>query len=122
MEWSRQRRIYPAVFLRVRDGDTFWFLADTGLHSRQEWPFRLKDYDVVEKSSPLGPSSITWAIGWFTEHAQHSKSRFPFYLFTMADSSTSEFERLTFDRFVAEFECGEGHSYGAMVYAAGFVK
>lgn len=120
--WSRERRIFPAQFEAVTDGDTFWFLADTGLHQRAEWPFRLKGYDAWEKRDELGPAATLFAETWFAEHSRHGGGRFPFLLFTQAESKTSVFERKTLGRFVAEIRCDIDHSYGPALELAGLTK
>ena len=120
MEWTRERRIYPARYLYSRDGDTYCFLADSGLHGRQEWAFRLKDFDAWEKRQRKGPKATKFAEAWFKAH-DHGAS-WPFTLITMIDSSKSDFERLTFDRFVAEVQCADGHPIGPDLKAAGMTK
>jgi hypothetical protein len=120
--WARGRRIFPAQFAAVTDGDTFWFLVDTGLHQRAEWPFRLMGYDAFEEDEPLGPAAALFAVMWFAEHSRHGGGRWPFLLFTQRQSKTSDYERKTLGRFVAEVECEAGHSYGPMLFAAGLVK
>lgn len=121
MDWSRDRRINTARYLWSRDGDTYWFLVDQNLHGRCEWPFRLKDFDAWEKRQRKGPKAKEFAEQWFKEH-DHGGSTFPFNLITMVDSKASEFERMTFDRFVAEVICMEGHAIGPELKAAGLTK
>lgn len=120
--WTRERRIFPAQFAAVTDGDTFWFLVDTGLHQRAEWPFRLEGYDAWEKRDEQGPAATLFAETWFAEHGRHGGSRWPFLLFTERASKTSDYERMTLGRFVAEVVCGSGHSYGLMLFEAGLTK
>lgn len=118
--WSRTRRIAPARFLSVTDGDTFWFLVDTSFHGRVEWPFRLEGYDAWEKKDLLGPVAVMFAVDWFAYHTPHSSSRFPFLVFTSL--TAREFERMTLGRFVADIQCEREGSYGPMLTAAGMVK
>lgn len=120
--WTREHRITPAQFLKVTDGDTFWFMLDTSYHQRAEWPFRLDKYDAWEKKDILGPAAIQFAKDWFTFHINCHRSKFPFLIFSKRESKFSEFEAMTLGRFVGEIICEQHGSYGPALAAAGLIK
>jgi endonuclease YncB( thermonuclease family) len=123
LSWSHERRIFPARFEKIRDGDTFWFTVDTGLHQRAEWPLRLDTYDAFEEDEAGGAAAVLFAEQWFLTHQRHSRRRFPFVILTRPESKRSPYERMTLGRFVAQIICeGDGEDFGPALAAAGWTK
>ena len=103
--WDRRCQI-----LSVTDGDTLRVRIDDGRRHYSEEAIRLLDVHAAELFSgtveerAIGAEHKAAANEWLLEHVTHLPlQEWPFYVRTFRD-------RQTFNRYVGEIECAEGHS------------
>ena len=102
--WDRRCQI-----VSVTDGDTVKVRIDDGRRHYSEEAIRLLDVHAVELFSgtpeerAIGTTHRDAVVVWVATHAAHLSLLWPFFVRTYQD-------RATFNRYVGEIECAEGHS------------
>ena len=99
---------------QVTDGDTYRLYRDKQQRDFNEESYRLQGIDTWERSEPLGAAATHFAVGWFAEH-RHDVAKFPFVIHTDRD-------KMTFNRYVADLWCSQGHHLATALREAGFEK
>ena len=109
-QFEAWRWIFRAQLVRVTDGDTYRLHVDLGFHVRAEHAFRLRGVDCPELDTAGGKAAREFAESWFLDH-WHAQE-WPIRIVTDKD-------RMTFNRYVANVSCAEGHDLGEAIVAAG---
>jgi endonuclease YncB( thermonuclease family) len=106
--WWRRARL-----ISVTDGDTVRLELDLGYRVYTEQSIRIAGVNAPElRQTPEGAQAAAWAAQWFMAHGVHGPMRWPFLLHSERDGQS-------FSRYVGAIFCGQGHSLGDDLIAAG---
>ena len=105
--WVRQ-----AELLRVIDGDTQWFRLDLGYRISADFSVRTLGVNAPALSTDAGKVAGSWAGAWFAEHWHDPEEAWPYWVRTEKD-------RMSFNRYLGQVQCKQGHDFGADLLASG---
>jgi len=98
----------------VKDGDTFAFFIDKGMRDFSNESIRLWGLDTWELSQPLGDQAKVFTSLWMADH-RHGIKKYPFVIHTEKDKQS-------FNRYIADVWCSQGHHLADDLRQAGFEK
>lgn len=106
---------YRVELDRVVDGDTVYLLVDMGMHVHSTQSIRLRGVDTPELFSGTdrvrGAEAKACTQDWFAVH--HHVTEWPYRIKTDKDKQS-------FNRYVADITCVEGHDLAAHLIEAGY--
>lgn len=113
--WIRRARVQ-----RITDGDTVVLLCDLGFATHGLHPIRLLGVDAPELFSgtteerALGAAARDFVVAWCAAHAAHAGDEPDWPLVVRTEK-----DKMTFNRYVGDVRCRQGHRLADDLVAAG---
>lgn len=108
---------YRARLRRVVDGDTIYFLVDLGMFVHSTQSIRVRGIDTPELFSgddrDRGAEAKAFTMLWLADHDHRLLQEWPYFLRTDKDTRS-------FNRYVADVTCAEGHDLAGAIREAGY--